>query len=1266
MAIYIGIKPTSSYPVASDASITEHGKPSKALKKEKKDQAKRQRIQNVFDGARKAAMHEGSAKTTLDFLWTRERAQQYPKTSATTKIKQKLGFSPKTETRTSLINEATKQYVAGVLGLPADLKEQKKGWRRAASVEFLHTSVGRLLSLITGVGSLGIDSELARAVLHQTIGYGPQAPVTGFGRMVSEIWQIQLNDGGKPKLPPQVQNAPELKEVRKGMKAVKQALRDTNPELRAAIEAASAPGALPEALKNLENLRDKVSIEKSKIDELSKKYIWRFAAFKRQYMGKRWGGAVSAFAGSVAAPLSFTIPPAGIAAQATATFVLQPVAGYADFMKDKYYTLRTAAKKIELSDLLKKESRGKSLDEITEDDIDIRMASKLYEQKPQAILAVTREIYRHKLAELMAAQRKLRADIESENYAQCLPPMLFDQKAKKEKALQDVNDKIENLKIQIGHFERGEVDQIDPDQTIGKALHDSWYFFKKGVSARYNNKVGEFWAQTFQRLGNNFQMLSSIGAMALVTDILNNLYGHDMIKDGIASLEGHEAHDVNVNAEIAAPALIGAQAVAGINAGVTVIPARDYKDTVDRKVLAVPDWIKKELKPGGALQVYLEDAVKKGLITQKKKKSIEEAADQKEQSQAAGKPLHRKAEKILKEWEELKAKTEAIQENWVVTGIIGKDGKPMTIDLRDSAACYRENVPMTQRALRVLKAIPPGLFSGPALLVNSLKTRRARKVTRNLVAQSDELISQADKILKAKELTSKTTEIQDMDSVRRLKHDSDYQRKLEQLQAGYSSARNAAEMTGAEITNNGETSSFQKEMETLVSGEDLQRLFQEEEKYSPQEDTFATSEMTGKDLRKINKELKHRDSNYNYLSRIKVRTSDIKSKVSHAINGDAELVKMSNQNLDKLMKATKKEIERRQQLRDKIEPKLKPSEKLEDITPQGLRRKWKENHASKTDKKDKFEDVLSEEQFIAQYLSSASVSKKETLVESLPENPIMASEQVAEKKAIHEDNREELGSKAGSKSKTLGELFKEDPLLTSVPADSESSGVSRTKRSKGKKFMGFLPKVSFLTSKTQGKMERSEGLRQIRNLVQSTNSDPQEMTNQLALFADATRGINQWFDANNYEVASNTGDQNNCLLIALLQHATGLYEQNTENEKKLNELARSVRTELKKKHGIPENAMLFAYPGQNDSGLTALMGVISEKLKFSDKAQNPVVIMTPFKKDGIPNGTPYAGGGDDDPHRPMNDDEVTNLKQQLMIVYGRGGKRHFEAVRNRA
>ena len=1107
--IRIGFKLTNCYPIAPDAPVTEHGKSSKALKKEQKDQDKRQRIQNVFDGARRAAMHEGNAKSTLDFLRIREEAMQYPKTSATTKIKQKLGISPKTVTRTSLIDQATGKFVEGVLGLPADLKEQKKGWRRAASVEFLHTSIGRLMSLIAGLGSLGIDSELGKAVVHQTLGYGPQAPVTGFGRMASEIWQVQLNDGGKPKLPPQVQNAPALKEVRKGMKDVKQALRETNPELREAIVAAFTPGASPEALENLKNLRDKVSAEKTKFDVQNKKYTWRFAAFKRQYVGKRWGGAVSAFAGSVATPLSFTIPPAGIAAQAAGTFLLQPPAGYVDFMKDKHYTLRIAAKKIELSDLLKKESRGKSLDEITEDDIDIKMASKLYEQKPQAIIGVTREIYRYKLAELMATQRKLRADIEKENYVPYLPKSLFDQKARKEKALQEVTDKIEKLKIQIGHFERGEADQIDPDQAIGKALHNAWYFVKNGTMARYNNKVGEFWAQTFQRLGNNFHMLSSIGAMTIVTDILNNLEGHDMIKDGIASLEGHETHDTHteiavaedgiisseghdthhaydVNEEIAAPAIIGAQVGAGLVSGITVIPARDYKDTVDRKVLAVPDWVKKDLKSGGVLRDYLEDAVKKGAIKLKEKERIEKAAEQREEAQATGKPLDKKAEKVLKKWEKFSAQIEANQKNWVVTDIIGKDGKPMTIDLRDSAACYRENVSMMQRALRVLKAIPPGLISGPALLLDSLKTRHARKVTRDLVKQSNQLIVQADEILKEK---GQATEIQDVNSVGRLKSDSDYQRKLARLQAGSEmkdedtfrvplpalkddldyqrklqqlqernlNAANASEMTDAEIPNNGETPSVQEEIETPVSGEDLQ----EEENSSLQKDTFATpvsnlqnedenlrdaslqevaeihdvrsksvktiaeqlaskladtrrpirkavrrlndteletqiahgfvkdekslwkeamlvkmkreetssqmqlnssssGERTGKDLRAIKKALDVRESSYPNFVRLQQGISHLKSKIKYTLDNDAKVMtQLKPKTLDELMigrhttqDGTKvgsgltgllnpatKERKKREELVEKIHEKLKPSEKLETLSLQDLKKK---------------------------------------------------------------------------------------------------------------------------------------------------------------------------------------------------------------------------------------------------------------------------------------------------------------------------------------
>jgi hypothetical protein len=258
-----------------------------AIIKEQKEKVKRGKISRIFEGEKKAKDKKGKAAATLDYLRLRVEAEALPKTSAMTKIKQKLHIGPKKDTKTSKVNEAQKKYIEGVLGRDTRLKEQKAGWRKAASVEGLHTVTGRVLSLAGGVGALQMHTSLGKTLFHQGPGYATQAPIAGWGRIASEIWQIQLNDGGKPKLPPTVQNAPGLKEVRKEFKDVKALLQMHNVALRNAIDTASATNASDEDRTALKALRDKTEKEKNKIDEANKKYTYRFAAFKRQYFGKR-------------------------------------------------------------------------------------------------------------------------------------------------------------------------------------------------------------------------------------------------------------------------------------------------------------------------------------------------------------------------------------------------------------------------------------------------------------------------------------------------------------------------------------------------------------------------------------------------------------------------------------------------------------------------------------------------------------------------------------------------------------------------------------------------------------------------------------------------------------------------------------------------------------------------------------------------------------------------------------------------------------------
>ena len=722
----------------------------------KGDQLKRQKLQRVFEGDAAARRKTGNANATVDYIKLRLRLKEenLPKTSVSEKIKRKLHIGEQRTTRSSLVDETQKKYIEGVLGRDPKLTEERKAWRTPALVEWMHTGLGRGLGLLGAVGAHQLHGNAGGAMLHQGLGYGPQAPITGLGRIASEIWQILLNDGGKPKLPPSVQNAPGLKAVRKGLKEVTAELKNDNATLRAAIAAATALDAPRGDIEALRQLLADFGHGHDRIAGPDGQYIARWAAFKRQYMGKRWGGAVSMLAGSVATPLNATVPLAGKLAH-VATLLLQVPAGYADFMKDKDYTLRTAAKKIDLTVLLKEDRRDKPLDKIEPDDIDVTTASKFYEEKPQAVIAVTREIYRHKLAELMFARRKLTKEIDAEKFTiRFVPDALTPSGAVSDKCKQEqlaqktrkratLDEKIAALKKEIGHFERGETDEIDLQGRIGKAMTDPWYFFRKGTSARVHNKVGEFWAQAFQRLGNNFQMLSSVGEIGIIVEILGEVYGQEFVNEGLAALAGQAHHEVS--AEAAAIGVMAAEVVAGINAGTTVIAARDHKDAVDRKKLAVPEWIRKGLVPG-QLQDQLEDALKKGALSHKKKEKIAQA-DGGDGATPPDPKRKKKMEKVLDDWTDLKERVQKMREDWIINDILDKDGRLIVVDLTDSAACYRENVPLLRRTLRVAKAIPAGLFSAPMLAWEGLKTRRSRSDAMEQVAEFEQLAGYAKEVM---------------------------------------------------------------------------------------------------------------------------------------------------------------------------------------------------------------------------------------------------------------------------------------------------------------------------------------------------------------------------------------------------------------------------------------------------------------------------------------------------------------------------------------
>ena len=204
--------------------------------------------------------------------------------------------------------------------------------------------------------------------------------------------------------------------------------------------------------------------------------------------------------------------------------------------------------------------------------------------------------------------------------------------------------------------------------------------------------------------------------------------------------------------------------------------------------------------------------------------------------------------------------------------------------------------------------------------------------------------------------------------------------------------------------------------------------------------------------------------------------------------------------------AVKKEIDRRKQLRDMITSKLKPSEKLESITPAGLRRQWKEGRALKPVK------------------------------------------------------------------------------------EAQSSASQRWDQS---------------------------ALNDLKNYTPATD---------------------KWFNEKNYAVAENSGNGMNCLLLALLQQATGEFD--VEHK----ELAQEIRDELVRNHQIQQEAMLEAFPG--DPVFEDAVRLINEKLE-SQSQLDPVIVYP------TESGHPEKAANE-----PINIGSVKDL-----IVYGRNGLMHYEAVR---
>lgn len=198
-------------------------------------------------------------------------------------------------------------------------------------------------------------------------------------------------------------------------------------------------------------------------------------------------------------------------------------------------------------------------------------------------------------------------------------------------------------------------------------------------------------------------------------------------------------------------------------------------------------------------------------------------------------------------------------------------------------------------------------------------------------------------------------------------------------------------------------------------------------------------------------------------------------------------------------------------------------------------------------------------------------------------------------------------------------------------------------------------------SSSEDTSRMSSGTKKTMNQAVGSNSEAMQI-----LAAAGEVATDKWFRERHHEVVHNDGNANNCLLLALLQHATGRYEHAAlggladkahEIRRQLEQMYPENHPEHPERHAqIKPDTMLEALPGtwQDDWLLSDLTRLIEESLKDTPEAASlkPVVIAP--SEHG-----PSFDGLDAIPENDMND----YLGQGHVIVYGRNGAPHFEAVK---
>ncbi|HEY8605993.1 MAG TPA: hypothetical protein VIM12_02615 [Noviherbaspirillum sp.] len=729
-------------------TIPSHGTP-----KDAEAAARRTRIKTYFTRLKAADRKQSDPAATRRYLQLRAKRQEADDAMRAAR-RDGSGDAQRTwaAEHSRLTKALRRAYGHGPLGMDDDsLAARRAAQRKAAWLEGLHTFGGaRLLAMAGGIGGREVSGAAGKAAVHQSLGYAPQAVLSGMARIVTEVPQIRINRGGRPRLASGLaprggfrQNNAAWRQARK---RVEQACR----ELGEAAHGMESLGEGEAGWRGYERLDHALHKLTSALDQGigpadNDRALW--IALEREFRGKKASAVVSVIAG-LASFGAYAVEPTGVAASAGQKLLcmlgalLQMPASTADYMDGSIdFPMRVCAERMPVSQLLKPAARHKQLSEIVEEDIDTRAAVRLYDEREQLMRDVLRGISLHALGRLNRERLRLRREAESHAASSSRRRRVLAPRARDPvRRLQQVEEEFREMVHQHVLFEQQEASALDPHGLIGRSICDPVHFCVQGVRAGIFGKLGEAVAQVNQRINNNWNPLGGIGPASVAMDAGYAFAGTQFLQDGL-----HSANGTGPDDPVAESAALGVAitAVAGaFNSGLTVIPARYNKTAHDRQALGPPRWLAEGLRVDvDDCQAQIEQAYRRGALSNRGKKKLEKilaVAATDGAPALRGRDLRR-----LEDFDAWRARINAMaddinaawrlpQRDGAGRPVLDSAGREIVIDLRSTDACLAHYVPVWKRAAVLAKGAVHSMIEtmrvGPTIAEAGLQRFRWRRV----------------------------------------------------------------------------------------------------------------------------------------------------------------------------------------------------------------------------------------------------------------------------------------------------------------------------------------------------------------------------------------------------------------------------------------------------------------------------------------------------------------------------------------------------------